>query len=53
MTEYILILAVSVVGASQLAKQILKAFDKGIVRLGAELERDLKTGRAPLNVWEN
>jgi hypothetical protein len=51
--EYVLILSVTVVGASQLARQILKALDNGVLRLGAELEKDLKSGRAPVSVWEN
>jgi len=52
-TEYILILSVCVIGASQLAKRLLSVLDKGILRLGSQLEEDLKTGRAPLHVWKN
>jgi hypothetical protein len=51
--EYILILSASVVGAAQLGRAILRALDNGILKLGGDLEKDLKTGRAPLNVWEN
>lgn len=51
--EYILILSASVIGAAQLGKAILSALDNGILKLGGDLEKDLKTGRAPLNVWEN
>jgi Flp pilus assembly pilin Flp len=51
--EYILILSVVVLGASQLGRQILAMLEKGILRLGAVLEQDIKTGRAPLSVWEN
>jgi hypothetical protein len=51
--EYILILSASVLGAGQLARMIMKSFDSGISRLGGQLEKDLKTGRAPLGVWEN
>lgn len=51
--EYVIILSASVVGAAQVAKQVLAAMDKGILRLGGQLEQDLKTGRAPLSVWEN
>jgi Flp pilus assembly pilin Flp len=51
--EYVLILSVSVVGATQLVRQILKVLDQGILRLGGQMEKDLKSGRAPLNVWEN
>jgi hypothetical protein len=51
--EYLVILSACVVGATQLAKRILAAMDSGIVILGAQLEQDLKTGRAPLSVWSN
>lgn len=53
LTEYLLILSVSIVGAGALARGILAALDKGILRFGGQLEKDLKTGRAPLNVWKN
>lgn len=51
--EYILLLSVCVVGVTQMVKQLRNALDKGILRLGAQLEQDLKTGRAPLSVWSN
>ncbi len=51
--EYILILSVSVVGAGAVSRSIMEALDKGLLRFGAQLEKDLKTGRAPLNIWEN
>jgi hypothetical protein len=51
--EYILILSVSLVGAIAFARTVLGALDRGILRFGAELERDLKTGRASLDVWDN
>jgi Flp pilus assembly pilin Flp len=51
--EYILILSVCVVGASQLGSAILRILDNGILRVGGQLEKDLKTGRAPLHVWSN
>lgn len=53
LTEYILILSAAVVGCVTLAKTILGTLDKGILRLGAQLEKDLQTGRAPLSVWKN
>jgi Flp pilus assembly pilin Flp len=52
-TEYILILSVAVVGASAMARGLLKALDEGILRFGAELEKNLKTGRAPVSIWKN
>jgi len=51
--EYILILSVVVVGASQLMKLIIQSIDRGVLRLGGDLEKDLKTGRAPVSVWKN
>ncbi len=51
--EYILILSVTVVGAGKISHEIVKALDKGILSLGGQLEKDLKTGRLPLSVWSN
>jgi hypothetical protein len=51
--EYILILSVCIVAATQLARAILSVMDNGIARLGAVLEKDLKTGRQSLATWEN
>jgi Flp pilus assembly pilin Flp len=52
-TEYIMILSVCLMTAIALGRGIVKMFDQGILKLGAQLEKDLKTGRAPLNVWKN
>lgn len=51
--EYILILSVSVVAASQIAKRILAALDHAVLLIGAQLERDLKTGRMAPSAWQN
>jgi hypothetical protein len=51
--EYILLLSVTVIGAGMLARGILKALDSGVLKLGGQLEKDLKTGRAPLSVYQN
>jgi Flp pilus assembly pilin Flp len=51
--EYILILSVSVLAASQIAKRILGAFDQVVLVIGAQLERDLKTGRIGPSAWQN
>lgn len=51
--EYILILSVAIWGSSQLVSAFFSGLDQGILRLGAQLEKDLKTGRAPLSVWTN
>lgn len=51
--EYMLILSASVVGAGLMSRKIIQAIDSGIATLGGQLEKDLKTGRAPLSVWQN
>ncbi len=51
--EYILILSVSVIAASQIAKRILAALDHAVLLIGAQLERDLKTGRMGPSAWQN
>lgn len=51
--EYILILAATVAGAGLMTRKILQAIDSGITTLGGQLEKDLKTGRAPTSVWTN
>lgn len=50
--EYILLLLACVIAASQLGRRILDAIDSGIRFMGGQLEKDLKTGRAPLNVYK-
>lgn len=51
--EYMLLIGFCIVGASQIARGILNVLDQGILKLGGQLEKDLKTGRAPLNAWRN
>jgi Flp pilus assembly pilin Flp len=51
--EYILLLSVVVLGATQIARAIRTAIDQGVMRLGGTLEKDLKTGRSPVSVWKN
>ena len=51
--EYIVILSACLVGAVGIAKQMMKGMNTGILRLGAQLEQDLKTGRIPLSAWDN
>lgn len=51
--EYILILSATVIGAGLMSQKILQAIDSGILSLGGQLEKDLKTGRAPLDIWKN
>lgn len=51
--EYVLLLSATVFGAGLLARGILSSLDSGILKLGGQLEKDLKTGRAPLTVYQN
>lgn len=51
--EYILLISFAIVGATQIARGILKVLDQGVLRLGGQLEKDLKTGRSPLSAWRN
>lgn len=51
--EYVLILSVTIVAVSRLIKQFFISFDKAVQVIGANLEKDLKTGRAPYSVWSN
>src|SRR4051812_43581195 len=51
--EYILLLSGTVIGAGLLARGILNSLDSGVLKLGGQLEKDLKTGRAPLSVYQN
>ena len=51
--EYILILTATVVGAGLMSQKILSVVDSGILSLGGQLEKDLKTGRVPLDIWKN
>lgn len=53
MVEYILIVAFSVALAAGLARTLTKSIDLAVLRIGSQLEKDLKTGRATLDVWKN
>ena len=52
-TEYILLLMVTFTGAVMLSRGLLKLLDTITLHFGVELEKDLKTGRAPISVWKN
>jgi len=51
--EYVLLLSMIITLTLGIAKGTRSILDQGILKLGAQLEKDLKTGRAPLSVWEN
>ncbi len=51
--EYILLLAITLTLVVGMSKTILEALDQSVLRFGGRLEKTLKTGRAPANVWTN
>lgn len=51
--EYLLILSLVILGVAQMNRRLIDVVDRVVLRVGAELEKDLKTGRAPLSVWSN
>ena len=51
--EYILILTLAVSGASLTVRKILQGLDYGALKLGGQMERDLKTGRSSIRVYKN
>jgi len=52
-TEYILLLSAVLTGAIFLGRALIKVFDDGVLFLGGQLEKDLKTGRQSINGWIN
>lgn len=52
-TEYILIMSLALGGAVAISKGLMSALDKFTLAFGAQLEKDLKAGRAPSSVWTN
>jgi hypothetical protein len=51
--EYILLLSFVVVACVGMTRAILGGIDKGVLRVGGGLEKQLKTGRAPGGIWSN
>ena len=51
--EYILLISVLLTTSLALTKGIFETIDTGILRFGAALEKDLKTGRTPASAWKN
>ncbi len=51
--EYILLLAFIVGTASFATKTLIQQLDKTTVRIGGNLERALKSGRAHVRIWKN
>jgi Flp pilus assembly pilin Flp len=51
--EYILVLSVAAIGALTIVKTLMSALGYSILSFGGKFEKNLKTGRAPLDVWVN
>lgn len=51
--EYIILLSITLTGATLIARGILTSLDDAVLRFGGKLEKNLKTGRAPVGVWKN
>ena len=51
--EYILLLSFVVVACVGMTRAILGGIDRGVLRVGGSLEKQLKTGRAPGGIWSN
>lgn len=52
-TEYVLILGAATFAAIGLTRAIIGVLDRGVLKLGGQLEKDLKSGREPLHAWKN
>lgn len=52
-TEYVLLMSVALGSAIVISKGLMAAIDRFTLALGAQLEKDLKAGRAPSAVWRN
>lgn len=50
-TEYILILAVALTFTVLLSRTIFRSLDRGVLSLGAQLERDLRAGRGSVDAY--
>ena len=52
-TEYILLLSFVMVGVVAIMHTLLPMLNTVTMTIGGELEKDLKTGRTPLDIWKN
>lgn len=51
--EYVLILSFVVVVAGTISRTLMSTLDRSIGFLGAELEKQLRTGRLKVSAWNN
>jgi Flp pilus assembly pilin Flp len=51
--EYVLLLTFCLISGGALFRKLIEMMDGGFQVFGAQLERDLKSGRHPLSVWKN
>jgi Flp pilus assembly pilin Flp len=52
-TEYIMLMSVLAVAALTLSRGVLRGIFEGVLTLGGQLEKDLKTGRISVSNWKN
>lgn len=51
--EYIFVLSFAVVTAVFMARFLMDRLDNKVLQLGGTIEKQLKTGRAPVSIWKN
>lgn len=51
--EYALLLAMAMIVALPMSRQIVSFMDQSVARLGSTLEKKLYTGKAHVTVWGN
>ncbi len=52
-TEYVLLMSIALGSAIAISKGMMRVLDRFTLALGAQLEKDLKAGRAPSVIWKN
>lgn len=52
-TEYVLLMSIALGGAIAFSRGFMKILDQFTLVFGAQLEKDLKSGRAESIVWKN
>jgi len=52
-TEYLLLLSVIMAAALAFSRGLIRGISSGVLSLGGQLEKDLKTGRVKLGIWKN
>mgnify|MGYP001564345672 CR=1 FL=1 len=53
LTEYVLLLSIAFVVSAAFSKRIISALDSSIQVFNGTLEKDLRTGRVGVSIWDN